>query len=631
MKVTIRMPKLLKDLTHEDISKRRTAAELLAAGDERAVYPLLKALRDENPGVQDAAMRSLIAIGGGGSCQPAFDSVQPTVGEVTAYMVIPLLREDSYLRNTAIIILREIGAPTVPLLYSLLRDKDDDVRKFALDLLIDINQDVDADKILPLLRDPNQNVRASAAKAVGVVMHQAGLPYLIQALQDDEWVVFSVLEALSKIKDNEAVRAIVDLLNSPSVTLRFAAIEALGSIESPAASAPLLKHFLKADDMEKREAVKSLVKIGVTPSMSEISAILIDMLKNGDWEERLIALKGIVDLGEEKAVTDIVDIGGSLDPSEPESEDRLYRINETLRAFGCSDNLISCLDNPAIKYRGRVLAIEIIGELKCEKAVPFLVKLIEGNFRDVRRASVRALGEISDDESRQALEEAVNDYDSHVRKAAINALGRIGDRSSFAILLKLLGVEQYRDVLEEIIQSMIMLNQDELFSHVGEFDASRKEILAKYVNDQDTLTRLAGDEDLQVRIAAVSGLGRIGTDIAQGRLREIVKDPDPSLRKAAIMAMGNLRCCYADIKAALHDEDMWVRIYAVKALGRSEDPGMIDVLILMLNDKEIPVVLSTIDAIAQIGGREAFKALAYLEAHENPAIREKAVQTLENL
>lgn len=615
MKTTIRLPKLLKDITAEDISKKRNAAELLADGDERAVYPLLKALRDENPGVQDVAMRSLIAIG----------------GEATAYMVIPLLREDSYLRNTAIIILREIGAPTVPLLYSLLKDKDDDVRKFALDLLIDINQNVDAEKILPLLKDPNQNARASAAKAVGVVMQQSGIPYLIEALHDDEWVVFSVLEALSKIQDNAAVCAIVELLDSPSITLRFAAIEALGSIGAPAASAPLLRHFLQADEMEKREAVKSLVKIGVTPSMSEIYAILADMLKNGDWEERMTALKGIVDLGEERAVADIADVGGSLDPSDPDSEDRLYRIKEALGAFGCNDNLLSCLDNPAIKYRGRVLVIEIIGELKCETAVPFLVKLIEGNLRDVRRASVRALGEISDDESRQALEDAVNDHDSHVRKAAINALGRIGDRSSFDILLKLLRIEQYRDVLEEIIQSMLMLDQNELFRHVSEFDAGRKEILAKYVNDQDTLIRLSEDENLQIRIAAVSGLGRLGSDAAQIRLRQLVKDPDPSLRKAAVMAMGDLRCCYGDIKAALHDEDMWVRIYAVKALGCSEDPAMLDVMILMLNDKEIPVVLSTIDAIAQIGGREAFSALAQLEDHEEPAIREKVMQTLESL
>lgn len=622
MNKTIRLPKLLKDITSSDVTKRRNAAELLSGGDERAIYPLLKALRDENPGVQDAAMRSLMAIGG---------SDRLAVGETAAYMVIPLLREDSYLRNTAIMILRDIGSPAVPLLYSLLKDKDDDVRKFALDLLIDINQDVDPEKILPLLKDPNQNARASAAKAVGVVMQSAGVPYLIEALGDDEWVVFSVLEALSKIQDAAAVTPVVELLDNPSITLRFAAIEALGNIRAAAASAPLLKHFLRADEIEKREAVKSLVKIGVAPSMSEISDILGDMLRNGDWEERLLALRGLVDLGEENAITDIVDVGGSLDPSDPDSEDRLHRIDEALREFGCSDVLISCLENPAIKYRGKVLAIEIIGELRCEKAVSALVKLIEGNLRDVRRASIKALGEMSDDESRQALEDAVNDHDSHVRKAAIAALGRIGDRSSFDLLLTLLKAEKFRDVLEEVIQSLILLDQQALFSHIEEFDSSRKEILARHVHDLDLLITLSKDENIQVRVAAISGLGRIGTEAAVSRLHEIAKDPEQMIRKAAVMAMGDLRCCYDDIKAALHDEDMWVRIYAVKALGLSENPSMLDVMILMLNDKEIPVVLSTIDAIAQIGGREAFSALAQLEDHEDPAIREKAVQALESL
>jgi len=42
-------------------------------------------------------------------------------------------------------------------------------------------------------------------------------------------------------------------------------------------------------------------------------------------------------------------------------------------------------------------------------------------------------------------------------------------------------------------------------------------------------------------------------------------------------------------------------------------------------------VLSTIDAIAQIGGGEAIRALAHLEDHENPVVREKAIRALERL
>jgi HEAT repeat protein len=144
----------LQQLVDPDPSVRRSAAEALSEADERAIYPLIRLLRDEkNPGVQDIVMRSLIAIG----------------NEVTAWMVLPLLREGPFLRNTARIILRQIGHPSVPLLRPLLTDKDDDVRTFAVDLISDIGQcDFSAEIARLLEADPNQNVRASAARAIGL-------------------------------------------------------------------------------------------------------------------------------------------------------------------------------------------------------------------------------------------------------------------------------------------------------------------------------------------------------------------------------------------------------------------------------------------------------------------------------
>ena len=61
---TAKLKKLLRNINDEDASKRRSAAEALAEGDERAIYPLIKALRDDNLGVQDAAMHSLMEIKG---------------------------------------------------------------------------------------------------------------------------------------------------------------------------------------------------------------------------------------------------------------------------------------------------------------------------------------------------------------------------------------------------------------------------------------------------------------------------------------------------------------------------------------------------------------------------------------
>lgn len=147
---------LVKKLAHPDASKRRAAVEALAEGDERAVYPLIKALKDGSYGVQDAAINSLIKIR----------------KEVTAYMVLPLLREEAFLRNTALIILREMGAIAVPLLPILLEDKDDDIRKFALDIIHDIQYCNYPEKLLEMLtNDPNPN-KSCCRKNIGRIALQ---------------------------------------------------------------------------------------------------------------------------------------------------------------------------------------------------------------------------------------------------------------------------------------------------------------------------------------------------------------------------------------------------------------------------------------------------------------------------
>ena len=302
---TKRLKTLIRDLSHADPSKRYAAAEGLTCSDERALYPLIKALRDENAGVQDAAMRSLISLG----------------GEVTAYMVIPLLRDLPYLRNTALIILKAIGTASIPLLRPLLSDKDDDVRKFAIDLISDIGYCTYIDAIVHLLRnDPNPNVRVSAAKALGILRYSDAITQLISALKDDEWVCFAALEALALLNDKTSTGPIALLLDSPSSAVRIAAIETLGAIGTSVAADALLSHLRKAEGYEKSLTVKSLVTMGVTPGVEGTLELLLEMFSIGEWEDKLVALKGIVALEAHEAVYTILDTAGSLDPSDPETD-----------------------------------------------------------------------------------------------------------------------------------------------------------------------------------------------------------------------------------------------------------------------------------------------------------------------
>lgn len=454
---TNRLNKLLRDINSDDAAKRRSAAEAMSEGDDRVIYPLIKALRDENFGVQDAAMRSLIEI----------------KKESTAYMILPLLREDSFLRNTAMIILKELGEISVPLFRMFLKDKDDDVRKFIMDLIYEIEYcDYPEEIVAMLTDDSNANVRASAAKTLGKLRYKGAIPHLVRALQDEEWVCFSALEALTDFKDPVSVSPIMELLNSSSEAVRFAAIEAIGQFASPEACDPLINHMAVSDELERKVILKSLVQIGNIPSLPHISEILIEMLSDDNWEDKIEAMRGLSILKEQKALSRIVDLAGSLDTSIPENEENQKMIIDIIRSFGCNDALINVLSDTSIKYRGKAIAIQILGELKCQEAVPALIKFLRSDIRDVRRSSVKSLGQMESEEAKSHLMEAISDPDSHVRKTAASALGQIRDLSSFEPLIKMLHEESYLDVIDEIIIALLRINSELLLSRTNEFSES---------------------------------------------------------------------------------------------------------------------------------------------------------------
>ncbi|MCX8069885.1 MAG: HEAT repeat domain-containing protein, partial [Thermodesulfovibrionales bacterium] len=583
------MRKFIEKLKHPDPSVRRMSAEALSEGDERAIYPLIKALHDDNPGVQDAAMRALINIG----------------TEEVAYMTIPLLRENALLRNTALIIITAIGAKAVPLLYTLLRDKDDDMRKFAIDLFADIKETVDAERLLPFLKDVNPNVRAATAKALGKLGYVQAIPHLIQALNDEEWVCFSVLEALGDLNALESVPQICKLLEHESEALVYAAVETLGRLGSEDAIGPLMGCIDKVSDDIKVAIVKSLVQIGLPPNLKDICRHLIKMFKESDWEDKEIALKGIADANCKEAVQMLLDTGGFLDPSLPENEDKIPLIKNTLLVLKPEEELIKSLDNPEIKFRGKALAIDILGEIKSKNAIPKLISYLEDMRRDLRRASVGALAHIAEPEVIEPLlEVSRRDADSHVRKAAVNALGMMQAKEAFVPLIEMLEHEQYYDIVECMVLSLIKIDQESFLSDVSAYSRNIRHAIAKNVRNVDALKTLINDPDKQVKILAIMTLGKLKDNESLGILLNFLKDPDPEIRKSALVGIAEMECCCEEIYDALNDSDDWVRFYALQTILLSCGENMdFELIKKMLNDPFVPVVMTVIDYLKGIGGQ----------------------------
>ena len=607
-----RLQSLLKKLGSPEPSTRRHAAEALSDSDERAVYPLIKALRDESPGVQEAAMHSLVEIG----------------GEVTAYMVQPLLRDEPSIRNMALIILKELGR--VKLLLPLLKDKDDDIRKFAVDLLSEIGDKGGCRYLEEMIHDPNPNVRAACMTSIGKLKCRGLTEAVINALDDEEWVIFSAVEALGELGDSSAVVPISRLIKRDSEPLRYAAIEALGKIGGTEAEGTLTDFIENSSGTMRTAAIRSLLSTGPGRKIKGISGDLLTMLSSNDMEEVKLALRGISSIGLKESTPDLLDRGGAMDPLNPGGAEMIPLFRECLASFGCTGELLDTLASDRLKYRGKVLAIEVAGECGCSEAVPVLKELINSSARDIRRAGVRALDRLQIGEDGDLFLSKTNDPDGHVREAAITALGRLRDGSAFDPLIELLHAEPYINVKERIVEALLSIDEMKFISLIDGYESSVREMAVRYSNSFDTLIRLSTDGNPSVRVSSLLALGRFSDKRAvEMIIRPLVEDPSSDVRKAVAQSIEETGCCKDALHSLLSDEDMWVRFHALKALPDTDGTGDSALIISGLRDRAVPVVLKAIELISGFPPDEAKAALKELTGHPDEVVKEKVMEVLE--
>jgi HEAT repeat protein len=262
--------------------------------------------------------------------------------------------------------------------------------------------------------------------------------------------------------------------------------------------------------------------------------------------------------------------------------------------------------------------------------VPALIDILKGDLREVRRAAVLALARMPGVETLHVLRGCVDDRDGHVRNAALSALGGRSDRDSFDHLLSHLGVENYKDVLEVNVQALLRLDSPRLFAGIAGLAPAVREIIARSTSDADMLLSLSREQDVNIRMAALSNMNRVQDGRGQARLAEALGDADPEVRKAAVIALGSLNPGPQAFTLPLADADMWVRIHAIRALGDSLHPDAAPAVIPLLDDKEPSVVLSAIDALVQLGHSDVV-VLNVPQDHASEQVCERVAQIRERL
>jgi HEAT repeat protein len=169
-----------------------------------------------------------------------------------------------------------------------LKDPDEIVRATAARAVLGLPPDEAVGYLIPLLNDKKEFVRREAAHALGETHSVKAVPPLVSALQGDKeaGVRGAAAFALGRIKDQGATFPLIGALGGRSSDRKRssrsekneyvsrAAARALGEIRNPSA-VPALVELLndpKASDDLRREAANALGKIGDTAAVDSLRA-----------------------------------------------------------------------------------------------------------------------------------------------------------------------------------------------------------------------------------------------------------------------------------------------------------------------------------------------------------------------
>ncbi len=237
-----------------------------------------------------------------------------------------------------------------------------------------------------LTSDTDFTVRARAAEILGNIRSRKAIPYLLDALEDENRnVKASAIVALGYIRDSNAVEPLMDFVRrEENEGLRISALNVLGIIPDDR-SVPLLMDSLNSESGRiRRIAAQSLGRL----RSGEAVRALTDAASDEDKNVRLYAVRALGEIGEEEAA-------GSL------------------------KSLLNREDDIELK----VAIAHSLGQLGLDDGYSVALDAARSDDTRIKRSGLRALGIIgkSDAEVENIVIEAYNSDDSSVKRDAQTA------------------------------------------------------------------------------------------------------------------------------------------------------------------------------------------------------------------
>ncbi len=405
---------IVAKLKDEDSDERRWAVyDLEEFEPSDTIHHLIEAVQDDNRAVREAASEVLQGI-------PA---------SVCTKSLTPLLGSSRIeVRNTVAMILVTFGDEAVNDLLPALTAENEDVRKFAADILGLAESEKAVDALCKTaLSDAVENVRSSAVEALGKIASSKALLTLYELLNSRGGPRAEAAEAIGRIGLPDSKSYLEDCLATKDPLLAYAVVEALGKIGDQASLDLLYQMLHGSQELLKNEILTSILQIAgrmelevfgkAYPQLIEFT--LNRLAESGSDFAELVGIQlslkppvEVIQLFYERwwempsnLLVKLIEIS----KSEPLLEKEICKLanhSDDWVAFTAVENLAgfnSSLTKMTIlkvleKGEGmRVLAaVKTAIALRIFESLDILKKLTESQNPDIKSASTRAVKELSD-------------------------------------------------------------------------------------------------------------------------------------------------------------------------------------------------------------------------------------------
>jgi len=429
-----------------------------------------------------------------------------------------------------------LGRKALKQLDAALDHECDTVKIVALRVLRYLGTIDRPERVAALLGSTNAELQLEAVEIVKSCPSELFLPILLELVKGGAVsVVCRAVEALGNYPFPALKDFILSMAASDKPEFRIRGAMLLCQVREEG-EPHLLDSFMHDTDAGVRKvAMKAAGIQQVTIAVPKLGAALHDP----DISVRLAAVMALADFRTPMLVADLLGMIGSADES---LDYTIVRALGMMEAKDAENFLLDYLEKGCVSRRVEYAVLETLGKISAASASETIrCRYLSSPEPDIRRLAVETLGQLGDTNSIQAVESALGDSHWSVRVAALHVLGKLGGIKEIPQLLESINdpdnmVRKHAILALGDIRSVSAIPS--LVPLLADVEMSRHAFISLLKFGRQALPwlhrHMMRNYTVDIRVRLIDLIGKIGDRKSVDPLMELLDDPSPAIRLAAI-------------------------------------------------------------------------------------------------